>query len=1153
VQFAKLRLSGFKSFVDPTEVMIEPGLTAIVGPNGCGKSNLVEALRWVMGEASAKQMRGGAMDDVIFNGTETRPARNLAEVVLTIDNTGRKAPAALNDADELLVSRRLERESGSTYRLNGREVRARDVQLLFADAATGAHSPALVSQGRVGALISAKPTDRRALLEEAAGITGLHSRRHEAELRLRGAGNNLERLDDVMATLEAQLQAMKRQARQANRYRRVGEQIRRCEAVLLHLRYQEAAQARLRLEGELEQSERAVAGQTEQAAVAETARLEAAEALPALRQAEATVAAALHRLVVAQDGLDAEERRVADEARQLEARLAQIADDERREQGIRRDADAALAALREERERLAQAQTGEAVAVDAAGARIAAAAAAVAREEQELDALTEAAAQEAARRDTLDAQRLESERRAERQRQRQAPAELEAAEIDASIGRDAEVDERLAALRQAETAAAEAASAHDTAEATRAEAEAELGRARDALEVEERAAAELAAEEAALAAVLEIDHGGLWTPLVDAVTVTPGYETALGAALGDDLNVPADEGAPVHWRALKVDPQALPLPAGIAPLGDYVAAPPALGPRLAQIGVVSGEAEGERLQSQLRQGQRLVSAEGGLWRWDGFTVRAGAESQAAARLAQRNRLEQLRALRPGVLQRRDETRQVFERARADWERAGRALGDARMAARQTGHEREAARSAHAEAERRVADRFSRRDALRELLQNLAAEMAEAEARAETLAAELAALPPLDEARERVSELRRQVAGLRAELAEAHNAEAILRREVDARADRLGAIEREARSWEHRAQDAAAQLTTLAERRRASDEALLAARAKPEEIGARRRALLEQIATAESGRNQAADDLARHELEHETRQRALREAERLLGQLRENRARLEAALEAARERVEAATRRIRETLDCAPEEALAAGGVGADEELPPLGETETRLERLVRERERMGPVNLRAEQEADELAEQLESMTTERADLEAAIQRLRQGIASLNREGRERLLAAFQQVDGHFQDLFVRLFGGGKAHLALTESDDPLEAGLEIMASPPGKRLQTLSLLSGGEQALTAIALLFAVFLTNPAPICVLDEVDAPLDDANVERFCNLVQEIARVTGTRFLIITHHAYTMARVDRLYGVTMAERGVSQLVSVDLTRAERLRVSA
>jgi chromosome segregation protein len=402
-------------------------------------------------------------------------------------------------------------------------------------------------------------------------------------------------------------------------------------------------------------------------------------------------------------------------------------------------------------------------------------------------------------------------------------------------------------------------------------------------------------------------------------------------------------------------------------------------------------------------------------------------------------------------------------------------------------------------------------------------------------------------------MREAVARVRAALVEARGAEAMLQRETQRRADRLSAIAAEAASWQGRLDAAGAQLAVLAERRRIAETVLAEARGKPAAIAARRQALLREMAAARAGRDAAAEVLARQEAEADARQKALREVEHELGEVRERRARLEAALEAAGERVGESARRIRESLDCAPERALAAGGVGPDEALPPLIEVEARLERLLRERERMGPVNLRAEQEAEELGRQLENMNAERADLSAAIQRLRQGIASLNREGRERLLAAFKTVDGHFQELFVRLFGGGKAYLTLTESDDPLEAGLEIMASPPGKRLQTLSLLSGGEQALTALSLLFAVFLTNPAPICVLDEVDAPLDDANVERFCNLVQEISRLSGTRFMVITHHAYTMARVDRLFGVTMAERGVSQLVSVDLTRAERFRATA
>ena len=1152
MQFTSLRLAGFKSFVDGTDVRIEPGLTGVVGPNGCGKSNLVEALRWVMGETSAKQVRGGDMDDVIFSGTQARPARNIAEVLLTIDNATRTAPPAFNDVDELQISRRIERESGSTYRVNGQEVRARDVQLLFADLATGAHSPALVSQGRVGALISARPTDRRALLEEAAGITGLHSRRHEAELRLRGATNNLERLDDVMQALESQLQAMKRQARQANRYRKLGGLIRRFEAIQLHLRYLDANSLGERLAEELREATRLVGEFEAQAARATTGREEIAATLPELRNAEAEAGARLHRLGTARDGLDAEEARVREEARQLVARLDQVATDIEREGNIREGAQTAMARLQGEAGEIAEAREGEGAALRESGEKIAALAQGVSTEEGELDRLTDETAAEAARRDALSARRQEADRRLERQIQRHREAEAEMATLDATLAEDDGVRHPSDRLAAAETRAGETGAALEAAERNGDEADTTLGAARESLGAAEKSLAELTGEESALARLLEGKDGGLWAPLVDAVEVQPGYETALGAALGDDLEAPTDEGAPVHWRLLDGGGTPPRLPEGAAALDRFVAGPPAVARRLAQVGLVEA-VDGGRLSRELTQGQRLVSRDGKLWRWDGFTITDGAETAAAQRLAQRNRLAELRERRRAAEREFAVAGEAHEAARAAASAAREAFEAARVADRAQIKTREEARGALEVAERRVAATKSRRLALEETLATLRLDIDESETVRDEARDALAGLAPLDQARERLGQLRAVVSEHRSKLAEARNAEALLGRETQARIDRLRAIETEESGWRNRVEDAGRQQEILTRRREYTAAALEVARRKPEEIDTKRAALLEQLTGAEAARDEAADAVAGREAELADAEAGLRRAESAASEARETRARLEANLEGAADRREEIRRRIRETLDCEPKAALAAGEVAPEEELPALEETAGRLERLLRERERMGPVNLCAEQEAAELTEQLETMTSERADLEAAIQRLRQGISSLNREGRERLLAAFEQVDKHFQDLFVRLFGGGMAHLALTESEDPLEAGLEIMASPPGKRLQRLSLLSGGEQALTATALLFAVFLTNPAPICVLDEVDAPLDEANVERFCTLVQEIARVTGTRFLIITHHALTMARVDRLYGVTMAERGVSQLVSVDLVRAERLRATA
>lgn len=1152
MQFVRLRLSGFKSFVDSTELEIGEGLTGVVGPNGCGKSNLVEALRWVMGETSAKRIRGGAMDDVIFSGTQSRPARNVAEVALMVDNRDRTAPAAFNDAEELEISRAIERESGSAYRINGAEVRARDVQLLFADAASGAHSPSLVSQGRIGAVVNAKPAERRMLLEEAAGITGLHSRRHEAELRLRGAETNLERLDDVMQALEAQLQNIKRQARQANRYRRVGEQIRRNEGILLHLLHQRAQAQIAEADAQLRTVTQKVGELTEAVARANAAHVEASDTLPALRQREAEAGARLHRLAVARDALEQEDQRVAAAQSQLEQRLRQIDVDQGREGKLAEDAAEAVGALEQERATLTAARAGEESARQAAATRTAEAGAALEGQDGALDAATDKLAELTAARDGLIRTRDDAAARLARLQARQQDGETHYRAIDAEVRDDETLQSSARLFDQARSATETARAEVEQAEAHAKALDTAAQEKQEALRQRQGDIDRLEAEAAALVKLLKVGDADLWPPLVDAINVAPGYETALGAALGDDLQAPADEAAPVHWRTLPALDHAAALPPGATPLSTHVQAPPALQRRLQQIGVVD-DADGPRLMAQLKVGQRLVSRSGGLWRWDGFTVSIGAETAAAVRLAQRNRLEELRAAQATQRPPLQAAQAAHDAARRDAQRAADSLAAVRERARAADEALNRARDAHGTAEREAAARSSRLLALQENLSQIAQDIEETRD-SETQAREkLATLPDLEAARMDLGELRRQAATLRSALVEARNAEDQLRREAQARSDRIAAIDGEVGAWHRRSENAQAQIAELGQRRTQAEAELEELRAKPAEIAARRQALLEQIETADTARRADADALAEAEAKVAELDKLLRQAEGVLASAREDRVRAEAGCQQAGERQSEVVRRIDEALQCRPEDVLASAGVAAEEELPPLEETETKLERLKRERDRMGPVNLRAEQEAAELEEQLATMHSEREDLEGAIARLRRGISSLNREGRERLLAAFSQVDEHFQQLFVRLFGGGRAHLSLIESDDPLEAGLEIMASPPGKRLQSLSLLSGGEQALTALSLLFAVFLTHPAPVCVLDEVDAPLDDANVERFCNLVAEIARSTGTRFLIITHHPYSMARMDRLFGVTMAERGVSQLVSVDLARAERIRATA
>jgi len=1128
-------------------------LTGVVGPNGCGKSNLVEAMRWVMGETSAKQMRGGGMDDVIFGGTDARPARNVAEVSLVLDNAGRTAPAGYNDRDEIDVSRRIERGEGSAYRVNGSDVRARDVQTLFADAASGARSTALVSQGRIGEIISAKPTDRRHLLEEAAGITGLHSRRHEAELRLRAAETNLERLDDVLGALEEQLKGLKKQARQATRYRNLSDHIRRAEAIAFHHQWAETTAEFEVAKANLGEAEASVAELTRIVAAASTSEANMASKIPALRDAEAREAAALQRLLLARDGLEQEERRIEAERQETEARITQINGDMAREGALKNDAATALARLDQEIASLTAAQANEQQEIAAAIGKQEAAKNAVTRLEQDVTLLTQAVASEETRQAALRRQVKDCEDRRTRiaHRLEQAALETKAAEETlAAAGGGDEVGQRVDEARAALTAARDR---FDEAEKAKIAIAAQENKARAALQEAETRVARLNAEAAALRALLTVGDPDLWPPMIDAVSVQPGYEIALAAALGDDLNAPSDNAAPVHWRALPPFTTSPPLPTGAKPLSSVVSAPPVLARRLSQIGLVEDTALGNSIAANLVLGQRLVSRDGCLWRWDGYTAIGEEAGGAATRLTQRNRLRDLGAECDQAERLLAEDRAHYDSIHAELEQAAKQERITRDAARAADTAFQEVRDREAALNRKSADARSRIQSLQDSAGSLRADDEETSIVMRSAEEELAGLDDIGAKRDQAAKLRSELADARSLAADRQADHDGLIRDATFRQQRLADIAKELESWKQRAANADQQTSALLERRQAAEEIFEWLTVRPAEIAIQRDTLFEQINAAEQSRDKAADALAEAETQLTTLGRSLKEAEGRLATIREERVRCQANVEQIDQTMAVIVERAEERIACHPDEALAAVGVENDEKLPDRVTIEARVERLKRERENMGAVNLRAEAEAAELDERITTMLAEREDLVSAIARLRQGIANLNREGRSRLLAAFKEVDTHFRELFTQLFGGGKAHLALTDADDPLEAGLEIMASPPGKKLQSMSLLSGGEQALTALSLLFGVFLTNPAPICVLDEVDAPLDDANVERFCQLIGDIAEKTSTRFLVVTHHRLTMSRVDRLFGVTMAERGVSQLVSVDLQAAERLRETA
>jgi chromosome segregation protein len=1148
MRITRLRLTGFKSFVDTTDFLIEPGLTGVVGPNGCGKSNLLESLRWAMGATSAKAMRGDGMDDVIFAGTDVRPARNHAEVVLTLENDEGRAPAPWHAEPLLEISRRIDRGEGSTYRINGSEVRARDVQLLFADASTGANSPALVRQGQISELIASAPRNRRRILEEAAGVSGLHGRRHEAELKVAAAETNLSRLADVAVELESALARLRREARAAARYKKLGAEIRGLRAAVAHARWTAAVVARQNTAEVWKAAEAASQSAIRDATAAVTRALDAAARLPALRDEQAIAATVHQRALLEQDRAE----RAAAEAK---ARIDGLNRDL-----VRIDADLAREALGAAEARTeVQSAAAQLAEIEALAREAPSRAPELESRSREADAHRRAAERAA---DAVAGELASALGRERSDRERIAESELRVRELrgatdKANAERDALARSTNVAFMTASTECdqiadtlARAAERLESLDTDRLDAVAAETRTHAAARAAEDALAEVEVELRALNRLTAQSRQSAGATLLDRISAEAGFELALAAALGDDVGASLEPSASVFWRELSTrDGAETPRwPEGVRPLAEVVTAPARLSARLALTGLVAA-ADGERLQADLPNGARLVSAEGSLWRWDGFVSRPGAPSPAAVRLRQKARIAGLSAdverLAPLAVQ-----------AKAHHADAAGAMARAEQAVR-------ALRSDLGGLEKRLATarvgldglrreedgRLSRLAAIEGAAARLEAEFVAESSRLETLRGEVRERQDHEPVRARLETLRAVAVAARDEAVAARSALEVAARATAERQQRLQAARAAATAWAARGARAETRLKDLADDRAAAAKALEAARDIPASIDATLHRLIDETAVAEERRRRADDALTTADAAKSEADRLARAAEARSADLREVRASAAAQLEAADARAAETAETLREMTGLSPDEvgeALMRDAIAIPADAPGA---EGHLASLEREQAMLGAVNLLAEDEAEAVAERLHTLGEEQGDLRGALARLRQAIAELNAEGRERLNAAFVVIDGYFRELFTALFQGGAAELRLVESDDPLEAGLEIFACPPGKRMAVMSLMSGGEQALTAVALIFAVFLANPAPICVLDEVDAPLDDANVERFCNLLAEMRRRAATRFVTITHNPLTMSRMDRLFGVTMRERGVSQLVSVDLGAAAAL----
>jgi len=1133
LEVSRLKLSGFKSFVEPAELRIERGLTGVVGPNGCGKSNLLEAIRWVMGEASPKSLRGGAMDDVIFAGTATRPAREFAEVSLLAQGVD----ALGGDAE---VVRRIDRGAGSGYRINGNDVRAKDVALLFADAATGAHSPALVSQGRISAIIAARPAERRAMLEEAAGISGLHVRRKDAEQKLRATETNLARIDELIADMDARMANLRRQARSAERYRKLSADIRTAEARLIFVRWQTAAQAADTAKAEATKADAIVAAAAEQQRAVAAHQQEAAIALATARQAALetrdAVLEANHQLAAFRAEREGLSRRIQD----ILAQTERLAADREREGALGNDAAEALAALGDE---VKQLEAGLASIADVKPVLLAKLADAEAQvRDREVD-LAKAMAEQA--REQAETRVAEAAFQVAQKRLDRATQDLDGyrAQLKA-LGDDvtalAARDEAAAQVKTGQQQSEQLRTQIEQAEAERVKAAAE----REAVEAEVgRFAADLAALEGEAAALRKtLDSGAGRNRALDQVTAERGYERALGAALGDDLEAAVGAEGQRGWRGAEGQPSDPALPPNSRALLAHVSAPSQLARRLSQIAVVDQD-DGQ----VLAVGQRLVTRDGYLRRWDGLVANE-VGAAAADRMIRANRLMDIDQLIAPGRDKLAQARAALEGLRTRTEQARQTGEAARIALREVDAKLRTAQRTEDQANATIERIGLRRNELDERISHAQSEREAAANEHELSKQKRAEVPDGSATTHLVNNLasaaeaaRRTVADLRAQIA-THE------RDVDGQRSRLVTAKASIKSWQARAGDAAKRIDELTKRAKATEAEARTLSGAPARVDAQ---IAEALADVET--RTAAAETAR--AAESAAQAALAQFDQQLGALNETIATAREARAGARAKAEnEELRRIEmgrvagERFECPPPLLPERAGFDA-ETIRDIATESTDLERLSLERERLGPVNLIAEQELAEIETTRTTTQTERDELEQAVHRLRGSIGSLNREGRARLMAAFTAVDGHFQRLFAQLFNGGAAHLEMIDSDDPLEAGLEIFAQPPGKKLTSLSLLSGGEQALTAVALIFGLFLTNPAPICVLDEVDAPLDDANIERFCDLLDAMTRETSTRYLIVTHNAVTMSRMHRLFGVTMVEQGVSRLVSVDLNQAERL----
>ena len=1140
MKFKSIRISGFKSFLESTEIPIDNGLTGIVGPNGCGKSNIVEAMKWVMGENSARQMRGDGMDDIIFSGTNERPARNFAEVSIKLDNTEKKAPSNFNHFDEIEISRKIEREKGSVYRVNGKQVRSRDIQLIFADNGTGARSSGIVSQGRISQIIDSSPENRRVILEEAANIKGLHSRRHEAELKLNGATDNLSRLLDIEQTYNEQLVELEKQARKAARYRSVGERLRKAESTLF-IKLLHSSETELKnFKKEFEIATDDVNKAQLDVSKSTKSKLAAFDKIPELKKIEAEKAAFLQSLNINKIRLEEEKSSANKTLDNISNQISQIEIDIEREEEIKEDSKKTLLNLVDEEKKLITESKAFEGKIDQAISLV-----------KELKKKSDEADQNLSSINSkiysINSNNENIEKRITDLKEKIKKSEFQIPQFN--------ILEEQKSFKENKVKIIEGKKLLEEKNKLLLTKKNEYEAIKNILNDLNKAKTEAdykvnitKAELNSLSSLLGHDTSNKET-LENSIDSFASLEKSIGSILGETLlapvlsNLDTPKNTP-FWRKNLRGVIETKLPDGVKPIIKNIKNNSILDLALLGVGVVDNEEIAFELQNKLSFGQALTTVEGGLWRWDGFVQPPEVQNSYSERLQKIAKLRSLEKKFPDLENKQKNIQNNINKNETYINVIEKNILELENEIYDLIEEKNNLNLLNTKIESKISsstilikEHQNIIDLSNKELNSLNKELINSSNLPLLLTEELKIRNIADQCRN--------------SLTDAMAAEQQVRNHESFQSRNLLQIKNQKTNWEKREDEAIARLLTLKNRQKNLSEEKQKLMNLPDNFKKKEDELNLEINKALLVRNKAADNLVEAETNLNELEKLEKLSEQKLSLLREEMIKIEAKLNLSKAQVKNIEDRVWEKLRIKNDQLYEIANLDKNDEIDiSIDALEKTVQRLINERDSIGAVNLRAEEEMNEMRDKIKTMSDERIDLEQAIDKLKTGIFELNKEGRQRLKESFEEVNKNFKNLFQKLFGGGSAELKLVGNEDPLLAGLEVLASPPGKKMQLLSLLSGGEQALTAISLIFSVFLCNPAPICILDEVDAPLDDSNVGRFCNLLEKIVEETDTYFMVVTHHRLTMAKMDRLFGVTMEQKGISRLVAVNLEQANRIK---